>query len=138
METFKLVISIASGIVTLSGVIGLCLKPVRVWIKSLFKTEDTDIATIKTDLKECLDKMNALIVSSNSHGTDIRLLQEAALSNTRYNMLVMFQKVSEKGFITPDELSIWTYMFDVYRSLGGNSFVMALHDKINALPVKDE
>ena len=42
----------------------------------------------------------------------------------------------EKSFVTEDELAELEGLYDCYRSLGGNSFIVTLMDKVLKLPIK--
>ena len=42
----------------------------------------------------------------------------------------------DKSFVTEDELAELEGLYDCYRSLGGNSFIVTLMDKVLKLPIK--
>ena len=42
----------------------------------------------------------------------------------------------DKSFVTEDELAELEGLYDCYRSLGGNSFIVTLMEKVLKLPIK--
>lgn len=110
------------------GIIGVIIS----FVKSMKEVK----TAIESPIKKLEDKLcqidNKLIVMSNED----KLIKNSMLSLTRGSILEMCEKCLAKGEVTVEELDTLTHAVDTYKSLGGNSFVESLFDKVNKLPIK--
>ena len=61
--------------------------------------------------------------------------QKASLHNQLWNKAEIYLK---RGWITVGELNNFEIMYHAYKAIGGNHTGDTLHEKVKALPVKDE
>lgn len=62
---------------------------------------------------------------------DYKTLKESQRNQLKADIVAMYERVSERGWITPMSLDTVNRMADSYFELGGNHYVHALMDRMN-------
>lgn len=149
-NVFSYIGIIAGSVTTLVGMLALIVKPFRKALirlftdmenkKKLYADVDEAIATLKANsimskehdilLKDMKTVITELENKQNNNNTDIAILKEQALCNTRDALTRIWEKSRDKGTISEFQLQNFLDLYDVYIKLGGNSYVHQIHHDI--------
>ena len=114
------------GIVALAGFIASKTKSGKEWVKN-----GLGIVSLAKRLEEHL-------ASDEEIRNQAKLQSKALVSSLRKDLKYMCIDALDKKYLTVNELEMITQAFDVYKQLGGNSFIEGLVDKAKTLEVKEE
>jgi len=109
----------------------------------------TEVINVKTDLEELKPiKADVLAVKTEILAVkkevttikkeDIKLLAAANRDSLRNQLLTVFRECQAKGYKTTEDIRNFEYMFDSYKALGGNSFMIDIAKQMEHIPPKVE
>jgi len=67
---------------------------------------------------------------------DLPALKEAVCDSLRNQLLAVYRHCEKLGYRTYEDSQNWEYMYASYIKLGGNTFIIALHDDFNELELR--
>jgi hypothetical protein len=141
---------IAGSVTTFVGMLALIIKPFRKALiglftdmenkKKLYSDVNEVISTLKSNtamskehdvlLKDMKLALTELENKQNHNNTDIFILKEQALCNTRDALTRIWEKSRDRGNISEFQLQNFLDLYDVYIKLGGNSYIHQIHHDI--------
>lgn len=68
---------------------------------------------------------------------DISKLKEGTQASLRNDLLKTYNHCNRQGYKTKEEMQDFVDMFDAYRKLDGNSFIVELNEEFKNIPLKD-
>lgn len=100
-------------------------------------------ATIKEIVKDELQPVKQSMTDIKNEITiikveDIKLLRAANRDSLRNQLLVVFRECQSKGYKTVEDTRNFEYMFESYKNLGGNSFMLDIAEQMKHIPSKVE
>ena len=123
------------------GIFGLGLRQLYKIAKEKRKENDLNREAFKhvidNDEKQDrrLESLEIYRSTSDTRAKGMIKAQKASLHNQIWNKSEIYLK---RGWIDVGELSNFEIMYHAYKSIGGNHTGDTLHEKVKALPVKDE
>ncbi|MGX7196716.1 hypothetical protein [Enterococcus olivae] len=115
------------------------------WINKLVKAkrdenelrerEIRELKKVNAEQDQRLTKVEEYQMMAEDRSQDIMKAEKASLHNQIWNKADEYIK---RGYITVGELNNFDYLFQAYKSLGGNGTGDTLHRKICNLDVRDE
>lgn len=91
-----------------------------------------ELKPIKKDVVEIKEEITIIKVD------DINILRAANRDSLRNQLLVVFRECQSKGYKTVEDTRNFEYMFDSYKNLGGNSFMLDIAEQMKHIPSKVE
>lgn len=89
----------------------------RAIIESVLKEQLVDI---RQDLHEMKDE-------------DLPAIKEAVRDSLRNQLLAVYRHCEKLGYRTVEDSQNWEHMYSSYVRLGGNSFIVSMHDDFNEI-----
>ena len=132
-------VSITAFVAALIGLI----KPVRRWFTNLFKAYNNSDVNKRIDLVDSdVKKINEFI---DNVGDQLKekferdqkeqmLTKEAIKAILRNQMLAIYNRSEERGYIGDWDRDNFEQLFSIYTELGGNSYMHTVNTKILMLP----
>ncbi len=68
---------------------------------------------------------------------DISKLKEGTQASLRNDLLKTYNHCSGQGYKTKEEMQDFVDMFDAYRKLDGNTFIIEMNEEFKNIPLKD-
>ena len=101
------------------------------------------VATIKDVVQDELLPVKQNIADIKNEITiikaeDIKVLRAANRDSLRNQLLVVFRECQAKGYKTVEDTRNFEYMFESYKNLGGNSFMLDIAEQMKHIPSKVE
>lgn len=132
MQIVQTIGEYASVVITILTALSLLFKPVRQLIKKVFRGRDKT----HEDIKDIKDMLNTLVEHSNRTRATIDLHSEALMSTSRARILDNYYKLMDLGYIKPYQKEALIKEYEIYKKLGGNSFVTSCYEELMELPTK--
>jgi len=85
-------------------------------------------------IKRDIDELKASV--DNIANTDIPQLKDASRDSLRNQLLAVYRHCANLEYRTEEDSENFEYMFESYTGLGGNSFIVSLHEAFRDLPIK--
>lgn len=79
----------------------------------------------------CLGLMSWVAVKVSNTLKELSVLKESQRNQLKADIVAMYEKVTERGWITPMSLDTVNRMADSYFALGGNHYIHALVEHMN-------
>ena len=95
------------------------------------REEESRNKQLLSDLNDLVKKMQA---TDDRHTGDISLLKAHALCSARDSLTRIYDAAMKSEGISDYQKQNFIALYDVYCSLGGNSYVHQIHDEIMTLP----
>lgn len=73
----------------------------------------------------------------NTIKQDISKLKEGTQASLRNDLLKTYNHCNRQGYKTKEEMQDFVDMFDAYRKLDGNSFIIELNKEFKNIPLKN-
>ena len=129
--------TIAGAVITIITLITLIIKPIRkAFINWISKLSERD------SINEKLDRLSALVqttVSQNDELKDEMEKQSKALqASLRNSILNVYNRCSDRQYITSFELQNLSQLYENYKALGGNSFISQCVERLKNLDIRNE
>lgn len=102
-------------------------------IKDKLVTIETEVEGLKPIKDDVIEIKKEI---SNITNSDIPLLKCANRDSLRNQLLVVFRQCEEKGYRTTEDIRNFEYMFDSYKKLGGNSFMINIAEEFSHIDHK--
>ena len=132
-------VSITAFVAALIGLI----KPVRRWFTNLFKAYNNADVNRRMDVMEGdVRKINDFIDSVSGKlkekferdAAEQHLTKEAIKAILRNQMLAIYNRSEERGYIGDWDRDNFEQLFQIYTELGGNSYMHTVNTKVLMLP----
>ena len=94
------------------------LQPIETEISNVAK----EVETVKNDVQTIKNK-------------DIDLLKTANCDSLRNQLLAVYRHCKKQGYRTEQDVENFEYMYRSYKALGGNSFIVTIHNEFNEIDV---
>jgi len=87
-----------------------------------------ELEPVKQEISQV--KQEITIIKSD----DINVLRTANRDSLRNQLLTVFRECQFKGYRTIEDIRNFEYMFDSYKNLGGNSFMINIAEQMEHIP----
>lgn len=107
--------------------------------KAADKRQAENIEIIKEIIYPQMQTIDAKLteLASKSEETD-KLLKDATKAQLRNTLMRFGDKAIIKGYLTRNEREDWEKLFSAYKAIGGNTFIIEMNERVEALPTDTE